>query len=469
MSRARTRHGLFLVIVTKTDTIVALSTPPGQSGIGVIRISGEESLDYVRSLILEEFFSPEPHRVTLKKIFDPQNHELLDRALITYFKAPHSFTGEDIAELSCHGSPILLLHIMDALLALGARAADAGEFTLRALTNGRLNLSQAEAVRDLIDAQTQSAVRQAARQLGGELSARLQPTKDALLEIIVPLESSIEFVEDDLPQITLERISLQLANLIQSLDSLADTFQAGRLLKDGLKVSLIGRPNVGKSSIFNMLLASDRAIVTDIPGTTRDSLSEMLNIDGIPVLLTDTAGMRESGDPIESLGIVRTHRAIADADLILFVLDGSQPLTAEDKTIFVVIAEDRYVIALNKCDLDGFENLPSTMIGDNSRSVAISAKTGEGLDALRVAIMEPFQDGSVTDADFLITNARHFDLLRRSADALRSSKLLVGQAGKEDLVLLGLYESLRYLGEITGETTPEDILSQIFATFCIGK
>ena len=451
------------------DTIVALSTPPGRSGIGVIRISGEESLDYVRSLILEEFFSPEPHRVTLKKIFDPQNHELLDRALITYFKAPHSFTGEDIAELSCHGSPILLLHIMDALLALGARAADAGEFTLRALSNGRLNLSQAEAVRDLIDAQTQSAVRQAARQLGGELSARLQPTKDALLEIIVPLESSLEFVEDDLPQLTLERISLQLANLIESLDSLSNSFHSGRLLKDGLKVALIGRPNVGKSSIFNSLLASDRAIVTEIPGTTRDSLSELLNINGIPVLITDTAGMRESSDPVESLGIERTRRAIADADLVLFVLDGSQPLTSEDKTIFVDIVEDKYVIALNKSDLGGFENLLGTGISDNSRSVAISAKTGEGLDALRAAIMEPFQDGNVTDGDFLITNARHFDLLRRSTEALRSSKSLVGQAGKEDLLLLGLYESLRYLGEITGETTPEDILSQIFATFCIGK
>jgi len=451
------------------DTIVALSTPPGRSGIGVIRISGEESLDYVRSLILEEFFSPEPHRVTLKKIFDPQNHELLDRALITYFKAPHSFTGEDIAELSCHGSPVLLLHIMDALLALGARPADAGEFTLRALANGRLNLSQAEAVRDLIDAQTQSAVRQAARQLGGELSARLQPTKDALLEIIVPLESSLEFVEDDLPQLTLERISLQLANLIESLDSLANSFHSGRLLKDGLKVALIGRPNVGKSSIFNRLLAFDRAIVTEIPGTTRDSLSELLTIDGIPVLLTDTAGMRESIDPVESLGIERTQRAIADADLVVFVLDGSQPLTSEDQTILLNLAEDRYLIALNKSDLDGFENLLSTLIGDSSKSISISAKTGKGIDALRAAIIEPFQHGIASDTDFLITNARHFDLLRRSADALRSSQLLVRQTGKEDLLLLGLYESLRYLGEITGETTPENILSQIFATFCIGK
>lgn len=451
------------------DTIVALSTPPGRSGVGVIRLSGERSLDYVRSLLDDAHFSPESHRATLRKIFDPQSREFLDRALITYFKAPHSFTGEDIAELSCHGSPVLLIHVVDALLALGARAADAGEFTLRALANQRLNLSQAEAVRDLIDAQTQAAVRQAARQLGGELSARLQPTKDALLEIIVPLESSLEFVEDDLPQLALERIALQLTNLIQSLDDLSTTFRSGRLLKDGLKVALIGRPNVGKSSVFNRLLASDRAIVTEIPGTTRDSLSELLNIDGVPVLLTDTAGMRDSNDPVEYLGIERTRRAIADADLILFVLDGSQPPTDEDEAIFTDIAESKYLIVLNKSDLESFNELICAGIGDTSKRLGLSAKTGEGLDALRAAIMEPFEGGSATESGFLITNARHFDLLRRSSDALRSSKSLVMQGASEDLILVGLYESLRYLGEITGETTPEDVLSQIFATFCIGK
>jgi len=469
VSRVRTRHDLFLFAVSSKDTIVALSTPPGRSGIGVIRLSGERSLDYVRSLLNDAHFSSESHRVTLRKIFDPQSRELLDRALITYFKAPHSFTGEDIAELSCHGSPVLLLHIVDALLALGARAADAGEFTLRALANQRLNLSQAEAVRDLIDAQTQAAVRQAARQLGGELSARLQPTKDVLLEIIVPLESSLEFVEDDLPQIALERIGFQLANLIQSLDALATTFRAGRLLKDGLKVALVGRPNVGKSSVFNRLLSSDRAIVTEIPGTTRDSLSELLNIDGVPVLLTDTAGMREANDPVEHLGIERTRRAIADADLVLFVLDGSQSLADEDKAIFTNIAESKYLIVLNKSDLESFNNLICAGIGDNSKRVAVSAKTGEGLEVLRAAIMEPFEVGSATESGFLITNARHYDLLRRSADALRSSKSLVVQGASEDLILVGLYESLRYLDEITGETTPEDVLSQIFATFCIGK
>jgi tRNA modification GTPase len=248
-------------------------------------------------------------------------------------------------------------------------------------------------------------VRQAARQLGGELSARLQPTKDALLEIIVPLESSLEFVEDDLPQIALERISLQLTNLIRSLDELATTFRAGRLLKDGLKVALVGRPNVGKSSVFNRLLASDRAIVTEIPGTTRDSLSELLNIDGVPVLLTDTAGMREANDPVEHLGIERTRRAIADADLVLFVLDGSQPLADEDEAIFTDIAESKYLIVLNKSDLESFNKLICDGIGDNSKRVAVSAKTGEGLGVLRAAIMQPFEAVNATESGFLITNA----------------------------------------------------------------
>lgn len=451
------------------DTIVALSTPPGRSGIGVIRLSGEQVLDLTRSLLRDHSFTPEPNRVSLKTIYDPQTGEVLDRALVTFFKAPYSFTGENVIELSCHGSPVLLLHIIDALLHLGARAADPGEFTLRALSNGRLNLSQAEAVRDLIDAQTHAAIRQAARQLGGELSVRLQPIKDALIEIIVPLESSLEFVEDDLPEIALERIGKLLSELISKIEELASTFRAGRLLKDGLKVILVGRPNVGKSSIFNSLLASDRAIVTEIPGTTRDSLNELINIQGIPILLTDTAGVRSASDRIEHLSIERTWRAIADADLIIVVLDGSQPLTEEDENVLADVAGNRYFIALNKSDLETFSCENLTGVGSGSPIIAVSAKSGAGLDALRVAILEPFKANNAEDAGFLITNARHFDLLQRTTDSLRASRDVVEQRLSEELMLVGLYDALRYLGEITGETTPEDVLSQIFATFCIGK
>ncbi|HEX8853648.1 MAG TPA: GTPase, partial [Pyrinomonadaceae bacterium] len=236
-----------------SDTIVALSTPTGRSGVGVIRLSGPHSLEHARRLLRDEDFAPEPNYVTLKNLRDPHTGEVLDRALVTYFKSPHSFTGEDTVELSCHGSPLLLLRVIDTLLELGARAADPGEFTLRALSNGRMNLTQAEAIRDLIDAQTNAAVRQAARQLGGELSARIRPVKDTLINIIVPLESALEFVEDDLPELAAVEIEYQLAGLAEDLSQLANTFRSGRLLKDGLKVALVGRPNAGKSSLFNRL------------------------------------------------------------------------------------------------------------------------------------------------------------------------------------------------------------------------
>jgi tRNA modification GTPase len=465
----KVQDGLQSSAVRTSDTIVALSTPPGRSGIGVIRLSGPASLDLTRALLRSPDFTLEPKRVALKTLRDPETGDTLDQSLVTYFKAPHSFTGEDVVELSCHGSPVLLLDIIDALLRLGARAADPGEFTLRALSNGRLNLNQAEAVRDLIHAQTNAAARQAARQLGGELSARLQPYKDSLVEIIVRLESSLEFVEDDLPELALEQLRLQLEGLTQNLENLARSFNSGRLLKDGLKVALVGRPNAGKSSIFNKLLASDRAIVTDIPGTTRDSLSELLNLEGVPVLLTDTAGMRDAADPIEHLGIERTRQAIADADLVVAVIDGSEPLTLEDESLLAQLCNGTFLIALNKCDLENFGRAEINGSSPGIKPIEVSAKTGAGFDDLRRAILAPFAVGGLQSTDFLITNARHSDLLRRAADSLRASRKVVSEGASEDLIVVGLYDALRYLGEITGETTPEDVLTQIFATFCIGK
>lgn len=455
--------------MSRADTIVALSTPPGRSGIGVIRLSGSRALSITRKLTGEEDFTPEANRVVLKKLRDILTGELLDRALITFFKSPYSFTGEDVVELSCHGSPVLLRHLIDQILLLDARLAEAGEFTLRALSNGRLNLSQAEAVRDLINARTNAAARQAARQLGGELSAHLQPIKDGLLDLIVPLESSLEFVEDDLPDVAFDTLKLKLAALITEIETLASTFRSGRLLRDGLKVTLVGRPNVGKSSVFNSLLAVDRAIVTDVPGTTRDSLSEVISLLGVPVLLTDTAGVRVSADKIESLGIERTRRAMADADLIVVVLDGSEPLTREDEEVFADVAASPHIIALNKSDLDSFTPNVFKVNGEIASVIHISAKTGAGLDALKAAILKPFASSEMQSDGLLITDARHFDLLRRSQQALESAAALLDTRASEELVLVGLYNALRFLGEITGETTSEDILSQIFATFCIGK
>ena len=452
-----------------TDTIVALSTPPGRSGIGVIRLSGLRPLEILRILVSDSSFTPEPGRVTLKRIFEPKTNNLLDEALITFFKAPHSFTGEDVVELSCHGSPVLLRQIIDSILSLDARVAGPGEFTLRAVSAGRVDLAQAEAIRDLINAQTTAAVRQAARQMGGELSLRFQPVKDALIGIIVVLESSIEFVEDDLPEVSIAQFEIRLRHIIDELEKISATFRSGRLLRDGLRVALVGRPNVGKSSLFNGMLSVDRAIVTDVPGTTRDSLTELIGIRGIPVWLTDTAGIRDSEDKIEKLGVERTRRAIADADLIVLVLDGSQKLTNVDLQILIELDGTTHVIAANKMDLDSFTSKEIRQARDNVLIQDVSAVIGTGLGSLGDAILAPFAGSEIAENGLLITDARHFDLLQRAVESLRAAHSLFRMRAGEELVLVGLHDALRFVGEITGETTSEDILSQIFATFCIGK
>ncbi len=452
-----------------SNSIVAVSTPPGRGGIGVIRISGSDALNLTRQLLRNESFTPEANRVSLKTIYDPETLETLDQGLVTFFKSPRSFTGEDVVELSCHGSPVLLTRVVNALLRLGARAADPGEFTLRALSNNRLNLTQAEAIRDLIDAQTDASLQQASRQLGGELSNRLQFIKNKIIEIIVPLESSLEFVEDDLPDITFEKISDQLADLIKTLDNLAATYSAGRLLKQGLKITFVGKHNVGKSSIFNRLLGHERAIVTELPGTTRDSLSEQIVVEGIPLLITDKAGLRESADSVEGLGIERTRRAVIDADLVIVVLDGSRPFDQEDEEVVRSVAEQKHLTVLNKSDAETF-NLVSPSFICNSKLLPLSAKTGDGFKDLYEEMLVPFRSASNAEQDnFLITNARHYDLLRRASDSLRISLNLFDQKASEELLLVGLYDGLKYIGQVTGEVTSEDVLSEIFKTFCIGK
>ncbi len=455
------------------DTIVAVSTPPGRSGIGVIRLSGPASQTILRKLIASESFDPEPNLLTLKSLIDPTTGGTLDQALVCYFKAPHSFTGEDVVELHCHGSPILLRAIVDAALQLDARMADPGEFSLRAVANGRMNLTEAEAIRDLIDAQTDSALRQATRQMKGELSDRLQPVKDQLLQIIVRLESSLEFVEDDLPHLEVAQVLRSLAELRSSLEKLASTFSRGKLLRDGIRVALIGRPNTGKSSLFNMLLGHGRAIVTDIPGTTRDTITESIGLDGVPVVLTDTAGLRVAGDEIESIGVDRTKREAADSDLLIVVIDGSEPLTEEDRGVLSEVTGRRHIIAVNKSDLPTFnlnriENAFSAL-DTPTTIVTLSAVTEDGLHDLRAAILRPFMNSNHSAEGLMITNARHHDLLLRTIDAIISSEQLLQTRTSEELILVGLHNALRYLGEITGETTSDEILGKIFSTFCIGK
>jgi tRNA modification GTPase len=448
-----------------SDTIVALATPFGRSGIGVIRLSGPASLSIVRQLTGDESFDPAPRLAHLKKIHDPQTLEITDETIITYFKSPQSFTGEDVIEIGCHGSPVILRQIIDFCLKSDARMADAGEFSLRALANGRMNLSQAEAIRDLIDAQTIASARQAVRQLRGEFSNQLQPLKDDLLNVIIVLESALEFVEDDLPDFQIEGVKTKLALIAENIRRIASTFQAGKLIREGLKVALVGKPNVGKSSLFNSLLGHERAIVTEIPGTTRDQLHEKFTIDDIPISLIDTAGLRETSDMVESIGVERAKRTMADADLVIVLLDGSRNLTDEDHEILSQTKELNRIIAINKSDLK-----PHAIdLNGNRKALRISAKTGQSLDELQKAIVEPFISQNIDNTGFLVSDARHYDLLLRSEQEIENSIDLLNQKMSEEIVLVGLHNSLGYLGQITGETSTEDMLTRIFSTFCIGK
>jgi tRNA modification GTPase len=444
-----------------SDTIVALATPIGRSGIAVLRLSGENVLSILQKLTNDESFNPKPRYAYLKKIYNQT--EVIDESLITYFQSPQSFTGEDVIEISCHGSPILARQIIDLCLKFDARMAEAGEFSLRALANGKLNLAQAEAIRDLIDAQTVASARQSIRQLRGEFSNQLQPLKDDLLNVIVVLESALEFVEDDLPETQTENIKSKLHEIAENLEKLASTFRAGKLIREGLKVALVGRPNVGKSSLFNALLGQDRAIVTEIAGTTRDQIHEKFTIKNIPISLIDTAGLRETSDKVESIGVERAKQTMFDADLVIVLLDGSEKLTKEDEEILESVKDLNCLIVVNKLDIRS-----SSFVLSHS-FIQISAKKQIALDELQNAIIEPFHVEETNTQGFLVSDARHHDLLLRSKAEIENSLELLENKMSEEIVLIGLHNAIRYLGQITGETTTEDMLTRIFSTFCIGK
>ena len=446
-------------------TIVALSTPRGRGALAVIRLSGPDAIAIARHMSGVDTF--EPRQATLLTLHRPQNGDELDQVLLTCFNAPHSLTGEDVVEISCHGSPAVVRSIIDTTIELGAVLAGPGEFTLRALSNGKINLAQAEAIRDLIAAQTEAAVRQASRQLHGELSNALGPFKEKLLEVIVLLESALEFVEEDIPAPRANEIDSDLAVVSSGVEKLARSYSAGRLLQEGMRVAIMGLPNVGKSSLFNGLVERERAIVTDIPGTTRDTLTEAIDLEGIPVILTDTAGLRETTDGIETLGIERTWRAMSDADLVLVVVDGSDEIGPADRELIDRTENTRRLVVMNKSDLPGF-NVSASCV-DELQPINVSARTGEGLTTLRAAILASVNSKSGDEDGLLITNARHYDLLCSSQREIEAARVALRERHSEELVLVPLHNALKFLGQITGETTTEDILSEIFATFCIGK
>jgi tRNA modification GTPase len=447
------------------NTIVALSTPRGRGALAVIRLSGPTAIAIARQLC--DLGDVEARRATLVTLRRPADKEILDQVVLTCFQAPHSLTGEDVVEISCHGSPAVVRSIIDTTLQLGAMLAGPGEFTLRALSNGKINLSQAEAIRDLIAAQTDAAVKQASRQLNGELSNALGPLREKLLEVIVVMESALEFVEDDLPAVRANEIENDLRGVAAGVEKLARSYSAGRLIQEGIRVTITGRPNVGKSSLFNGLVERERAIVTDVPGTTRDTLTEAIDLDGIPVILTDTAGLRETSDNIETLGMERTRQAMSDSDLVLVVLDGANELGPSDRELLDQTENTHRLVVMNKSDLPGF-NVSASCIQE-LQPINVSARTGEGLDALRAAILASVNSNGIDEGGLLITNARHYDLLCSTQHELETARTALSERHSEELVLVPLHNALKFLGQITGETTTEDILSEIFASFCIGK
>jgi tRNA modification GTPase len=447
------------------NTIVALSTPRGRGALAVVRLSGPHSLKIARHLAGEEG-DPVPREATVRKLKYPKTGEILDEVLITYFEAPNSATGEDVVEISCHGSPTVVRQLIDLTLHFGAHLAGPGEFTLRALSNGKINLAQAEAIRDLISSQTEAALKQAARQLNGELSTALDPFKNRLIEVIVLLESALEFVEDDLPVAHVNSIEESLVLVKCGVEELCASYNAGRLLHDGIRIAIAGRPNVGKSSLFNKLVERDRAIVTDVPGTTRDTLSETIDIGGVPIILTDTAGLRDTAVGVETLGIERTHRAMDDADLVMVVLDGTTDGGPEELKILSRTSGRQRIVVVNKCDLELFQRVNDC---NRSQGIKVSAQTGAGFDDLRSAILEVLNSKDLDSGGLLITNARHHDLLLHTQHELNSAISSLHDRRSEEIVLAPLHNALKFLGEITGETTTEDILSEIFSTFCIGK
>jgi tRNA modification GTPase len=459
--------------VNLDDTIVAIATPPGRGGIGVIRIAGPRARE-IGTPMLRLKHDLEPGRATFGELVEPdgagtparKEAQRIDEVVVTYFAKPHSYTTDDIIEISAHGSPVVLGRIVELCIAAGVRVAEPGEFTMRAFLNGRIDLTQAEAVRDLIDSQTLYQAKVAAQQLDGALSRRLQPIKKKLVELIALLEAGIDFAEDDVSVLPDAAILNHIAPVYASLRQLSSTFAYGKIVHEGLTLAIVGRPNVGKSSLFNQLVERERAIVTATPGTTRDLVSETVAIGGIPVKLVDTAGIRDALDEAEAIGIRKSMEALADADLVLVVLDASREETAEDVELLRQAQNRPVIVVGNKCDLGS----SGQWLVASGQKLRTSALTGEGIAELRGEILRHIggEGGAPAESGFL-TNVRHQGLIKDSLLALDAAKNAVAGKVPHEMLLLDLYNALRPLDAITGATTTDDILNLIFSTFCIGK
>lgn len=460
--------------VNQEDTICAIATAMGEGSIGIVRVSGPQAL----SIADELFYSaagkcssqtPSQH-VLYGSVLDRSSGELIDEAMLLIMRSPHSYTCEDVVEFQCHGGVVPLRRVLEATLAVGARLAEPGEFTKRAFLNGRLDLMQAESVMDVIRAKTEASLKVAVNHLSGKLSQQIKGIRDNLLHIIANLEAAIDFPEEDIEAVSAFKVQEWVRAILVQVGILLDSAHSGRILRDGLKTVIIGKPNVGKSSLLNALLKEQRAIVTAIPGTTRDSIEEYVNVRGIPLKIIDTAGIRDTQDIVEKMGVEKSRELIKIADLILVILDSSEVLSNDDKQVIKITADHKGVILLNKVDL------PAVIVYDDVKKVAgdwpiiqLSLETGEGLDKLEQQIVEEVYSGQISPEAEYVTNVRHIDCLQKVTKQLQDACVTIERGLPIDCVVVDLRGAWEVLGEIIGDTVGDDLIDQIFSQFCIGK
>ena len=473
------------------DTIAAISTAPGRSGIGIVRLSGRDALKIAEKIFLsvrQKKISKTPsHRMLYGHIVDPENKETIDEVLVSVMKAPDTYTREDIVEINSHGGPVPLRRILDIVISSGARLAEPGEFTQRAFLNGRLDLAQAEAVIDIINALTEQSRKTAVAQLKGGLSRNIQSIREQLIELAAFVEAYIDFPDEDIEALSLKDMKKRARNIQQALQKLIESSRYGKVLREGLKTAIIGRPNVGKSSLLNALLEHDRAIVTESPGTTRDVIEECLSIKGIPVRIMDTAGIREGKDIAEKEGVKRSLMAMEDADLVLLVLDGSEALHKTDKELIEKAGSKNIIFVINKTDLPqniyignvipakaGIQKkdwIPGQARNDKTSPpvICISAKKETGLDELKTRIAETVLSGSAENSAEVVTSARHVHALEKALASMNAFITAVDKKTSPEFLSVELRDALDAIGDIIGITTPDEILNKIFSSFCIGK
>lgn len=454
------------------ETIAAIATPPGEGGIGVIRISGQDSFKILNTIFVPKNQQElENWKLIYGHIKDREKNIILDEVLAVYMKYPYTYTAEDVVEIQCHGSIIAIKNILSLIVRTGARIAEPGEFTKRAFLNGRLDLSQAEAVIDLIKAKTDKSFDVAFNQLDGVFSKKVQSIRKYLLDLLVNVAVNIDYPDEDIEEITNTKLCKDISQLNNMIEELLLTADTGRIIKEGLNVSIIGKPNVGKSSLMNALMKETRAIVTEIPGTTRDTIEEMISIKNIPVKLIDTAGIRETDDQIEKIGIEKSKQAFNNADLIIFMLDSSQVLSKEDKIIMEYIDESKVIVLLNKIDLAAkIEKKEVQHIFSNGSIIETSIAQGIGMEQLEEKIASMVYGGHVKQSDSLmVTNVRHKTLLEKALFSIKDAFQIASLGEALDFIEIDLKNAYEFLGEIIGETVSDDIINEVFSRFCLGK